>query len=211
MPTTSSSLRSNSRYDIINFASVQINILIPTPSYPHPSICHFGLRFALRSLEALVCLHAQDLPANEDTVYEHTRSVRISCFAVSERKLDKQGPAYYDTFKLVGRDTLEWQGRFALQLPPYEAAALGQTLTIEEMSDEENPKYGPCEVSPSLCLQPNRRTKDGNVEIGTVFTLTDAALSRHTVMSKSNVNHLVYNWRSPLEEVEIGESPHWYR
>ncbi|KAG1879793.1 hypothetical protein F4604DRAFT_1620275 [Suillus subluteus] len=87
----------------------------------------------------------------------------------------------------------------AYQLPPYEAAALGQTLTIEEMSDEENPKYGPCEVSPSLCLQPNRRTKDGNVEIGTVFTLTDAALSRHnTVMSKSNVNHLVYNWRSPL-------------
>lgn len=100
----------------------------------------------------------------------------------------------------------------AYKLPPYEAAALShsiQKLTIEEMSDEEISKFGPCEVSPSLSLQPNRRTKDGDVEMGTVFALTDAALSRHnTVMRKSNVNHLVYNWRSPIE---IGESPFWYQ
>jgi hypothetical protein len=90
----------------------------------------------------------------------------------------------------------------AYKLPPYEAAALShsiQKLTIEEMSDEEISKFGPCEVSPSLSLQPNRRTKDGDVEMGTVFALTDAALSRHnTVRRKSNVNHLVYNWRSPI-------------
>lgn len=98
------------------------------------------------------------------------------------------------------------------KLPPYDAAGLShsiQKLTIEEMSDEEVPKYGPYETSPSLGLQPNRRTKDGNVEMGTVFTLTDASLSRHnTVMRKSNVNHLVYNWRSPIE---IGEPPFWYQ
>lgn len=115
-----------------------------------------------------------------------------------------------------GQDPMNVQRRdqhvSAYQLPPYEAAALShsiQTLTIEEMSDEENLKYAPWEVSPSLSLQPNRRTKDGNVEMGTVSTLTDAALSRHnTIMAKSNVNHLVYNWRSPLE---IGEAPLWYR
>lgn len=118
--------------------------------------------------------------------------------------------------KTFGEDPMNVQHRdqhvSAYQLPPYEAAALGrsiQALTIEEMSDEENSKYGPCEVLPSLSLQPNRRTKDGDVEMGTVFTLTDAALSRHnTVMPKSNVSHLVYNWRSPLE---IGEPPLWYR
>ncbi|KAG2032303.1 hypothetical protein BDR03DRAFT_970418 [Suillus americanus] len=118
--------------------------------------------------------------------------------------------------KTFGEDPMNVQRRdqhvSAYQLPPYEAAALGrsiQALTIEEMSDEENSKYGPCEVLPSLSLQPNRRTKDGDVEMGTVFTLTDAALSRHnTVMPKSNVSHLVYNWRSPLE---IGEPPLWYR
>lgn len=100
----------------------------------------------------------------------------------------------------------------AYKLPPYEAAALShsiQKLTLEEMSDEEAPKYGPCEVLPSLGLQPNRRTKDGDVEMGTVFTLTDATLSRHnTVMRKSNVHHLVHNWRSPIE---IGEPPFWYQ
>lgn len=118
--------------------------------------------------------------------------------------------------KTFGEDPMNVQHRdqhvSAYQLPPYEAADLGrsiQALTIEEMSDEENSKYGPCEVLPSLSLQPNRRTKDGDVEMGTVFTLTDAALSRHnTVMPKSNVSHLVYNWRSPLE---IGEPPLWYR
>lgn len=94
------------------------------------------------------------------------------------------------------------------QLPPYDSHSI-QKLTIEEISDEENPKYGPSETSPSLSLQPNRRTKDGNVEMGSVFALTDAALSRHhTVMPKSNLNHLVYHWRSPLE---IGEPPLWYR
>lgn len=98
------------------------------------------------------------------------------------------------------------------KLPPYEAVALGhsiQKLTIEDMSDEENTKYGPYEMSPSLSLQPNRRTKDGHVKMGAAFTLTDAALSRHnTVMRKSNINHLVYNWRSPLE---VEEPPLWYR
>lgn len=118
----------------------------------------------------------------------------------------------------------------AYKLPPYEAAALSnsiQKLTFDEMSDEEAPKYGPCEVSPSLGLQPNRRTKDGNVEMGTVFPLTDAPLSRHnTAMRRSNVNHLVHNWRSPIgkdfryfcccgwvlmEEVEIADPPFWYQ
>lgn len=100
----------------------------------------------------------------------------------------------------------------AYQLPPYKAADLSrsiQKLEIEEMEDEDIPKYGPCEVSPSLGLQPNRRTKDGDVELGNVFTLTDAALSRHnTTLRKSNVNHIVHNWRSPLE---IAEPPRWYR
>lgn len=118
----------------------------------------------------------------------------------------------------------------AYKLPPYETVALGhsiQKLTIEDMSDEENTKYGQYEMSPSLSLQPNRRTKDGHVKMGAAFTLTDAALSKHnTVMRKSNINHLVYNWRSPLgkdshcfcccgwvlmEEVEVEEPPLWYR
>ncbi|KAG1794128.1 uncharacterized protein HD556DRAFT_440570 [Suillus plorans] len=116
------------------------------------------------------------------------------------------------------------------KLPPYEAVALGhsiQKFSIEDISDEENTKYGPYEMSPSLSLQPNRRTKDGNVQMGTALTLTDTALSKHnTVMRKSNINHLVYNWRSPLgkdsqyfcccgwalmEEAEVEEPPLWYR
>ncbi|KAG2109380.1 uncharacterized protein F5147DRAFT_693087 [Suillus discolor] len=98
------------------------------------------------------------------------------------------------------------------KLPPYETVALGhsiQKFSIEDMSDEECTKYGPYEMSPSLSLQPNRRTKDGNVQMGTAFTLTDATLSKHnTVMRKSNINHLVYSWRSPLE---VEEPPLWYR
>lgn len=101
------------------------------------------------------------------------------------------------------------------ELPRYEAADFNlypsrsvQDMAIEGMEDEENPNLGR-DVSPSLILQPNRRTKDGDIQLGTVFTLTDDALSRHnTALRKSNVHHLVHNWRSPLE---IGEPPHWYR
>ncbi|KAG2142255.1 uncharacterized protein EDB93DRAFT_1252314 [Suillus bovinus] len=88
------------------------------------------------------------------------------------------------------------------KLPPYEVVAPShstQKIPFEEMSDEENQKYWPSEMSPSLCMQPNRRMKDGNVEMGTVFTLTDDNLpKRSKVMRKSDINHLVYNWRSPL-------------
>ncbi|KAG2153375.1 hypothetical protein DEU56DRAFT_482340 [Suillus clintonianus] len=106
----------------------------------------------------------------------------------------------------------EGQHVSAYTLPRYEATDPSrsiQKLVIEEMEDDENPKYGLYEVSPSLSLQPNRRTKDGDVELGTVFPHTDAALSRHnTAIRKSNVNHIVHNWRSPLE---IGEPPRWYQ
>ncbi|KAG1740846.1 uncharacterized protein EDB91DRAFT_341526 [Suillus paluster] len=104
----------------------------------------------------------------------------------------------------------------AYELPRYEAEDLDlytfrptQNIVIDDIEDEENPKYGPRDVSPSLSLQPNRRTKDGDIQLGTVFTLTDDALSRHnTALRKSNVHHLVRNWRSPLE---IGEPPLWHR
>src|SRR6267154_107435 len=85
-------------------------------------------------------------------------------------------------------------------LPGYDAPNLDfypsrsmQKMTIEEVEDEDDAKYGPCDVSPSLSMQPNRRTKDGDTQLGTILTLTDAALSRHnTVLRKSNVNHLVH-------------------
>jgi hypothetical protein len=68
---------------------------------------------------------------------------------------------------------------------------------IEGTDDKTPPHDGQFDMSPSMILQPNRRTKDGDVELGNV--ITDAALSRHnTMLRKSNVNHLVHNWRSPL-------------
>lgn len=135
--------------------------------------------------------------ANREAACELPRLPRSNMFGEDSRKMQRV-----------------YQHASAYKLPPYEAAVVTgsqsiQKLTIEEMSDEENPKCGSYEVSPSLYLQPNRRARDGNVEMGTVLTLSDDVLSRHdTVMRKSNVNHLVHNWRSPLE---IGEPPLWYR
>ncbi|KAJ8591062.1 hypothetical protein M405DRAFT_128792 [Rhizopogon salebrosus TDB-379] len=85
-------------------------------------------------------------------------------------------------------------------------ASAGGLPMIEEMGGETPPHDDQSNRSPSVILQPNRRTKDGDVELGNV--LTDAALTRHNTMLRSNVNHLVHNWRSPLE---IGDPPYWYR
>jgi len=69
-------------------------------------------------------------------------------------------------------------------------------LRVEEIGDE-TPHDGSFDSPPSVILQPNRRTKDGDVELGNV--LRNGALSRHnTILRRSNVNHLVHNWRSPL-------------
>lgn len=68
---------------------------------------------------------------------------------------------------------------------------------IEDIDDKTPPRDEQFDMAPSIILQPNRRTKDGDVELGNI--ITDAALSRHnTMLRKSNVNHVVHNWRSPL-------------
>jgi len=78
---------------------------------------------------------------------------------------------------------------------------------IEDIDNKIAPHDGQYDISPSIILQPNRRTKDGDVELGNV--ITDVALSRHnTMLRKSNVNHLVHSWRSPLE---IADPPYWYQ
>jgi len=80
-------------------------------------------------------------------------------------------------------------------------------IGIKEIDDVTLPPDRLFDISPSLILQPNRRTKDGDVELGSV--LTDVALSRYNaILRKSSVNHVVHNWRSPLE---IGDPPYWYR
>lgn len=136
---------------------------------------------------------------------------------MSNREAARERRQFSNTFHEGPMDAQRGgQHMSAYELPRYEAADPSlhssrsiQKLVSEEMEDEENTKHGPCDVSPSLSLQPNRRMKDGDVELGAVFNLTNAALSGHnTALWKSNVNHIVHNWRSPLE---IGEPPLWYR
>ncbi|KAH7883364.1 hypothetical protein F5I97DRAFT_232388 [Phlebopus sp. FC_14] len=72
-------------------------------------------------------------------------------------------------------------------------------MTIEEM--EHDLEYG----SPAMMLQPNRRGRDGDVELGGVVGLTEGALVRHnTDVGLSSVNYLVHHWRSPIGEFDFG-------
>ncbi|KAL4068741.1 hypothetical protein V8B97DRAFT_803561 [Scleroderma yunnanense] len=50
----------------------------------------------------------------------------------------------------------------------------------------------------AMMLQPNRRTKDGDIEFGGMVSMKRAALARQKSI-RANVNHLVYNWRSPID------------
>ncbi|KAH7908411.1 hypothetical protein BJ138DRAFT_1012871 [Hygrophoropsis aurantiaca] len=53
-------------------------------------------------------------------------------------------------------------------------------------------------VSPTLVMHPNRRTRDGDVELGGVI-LTETNLTRHNANLRSpNVNHLLRNFKSPI-------------
>jgi hypothetical protein len=113
---------------------------------------------------------------------------------------------------IFGEDPMKFSHRgvtaSAGGLPMYDAADLSvypshstHKLRIEEMGGETPPHDDQSNRLPSVILQPNRRTKDGDVELGNV--LTDAALTRHNTMLRSNVNHLVHNWRSPLGKASL--------
>lgn len=91
-------------------------------------------------------------------------------------------------------------------LPIYAAADLSfypsRPSQIEEIDNEAPSHYGSFDTPPSVILQPNRRTKDGDVELGNV--LKDHALSgHHTIPRKSTVNYLVHNWTSPLGKCSL--------
>lgn len=60
---------------------------------------------------------------------------------------------------------------------------------------------------PVMMLQPNRRTNDGDIELGGVVRMSRGVLTRHN-MKGTTVSHLIHNWRSPIGEllftVEVG-------
>ncbi|KIJ66124.1 hypothetical protein HYDPIDRAFT_87610 [Hydnomerulius pinastri MD-312] len=90
--------------------------------------------------------------------------------------------------------------------PSYDVAnggtAFNTPMTMHKMSIDDEPDLK--HASPAMTLQPNRRTRDGDVELGAVINLTEGALARHnTTLRGSNVNRLVHNWRSPIGECRI--------
>ncbi|KAH7929583.1 hypothetical protein BV22DRAFT_1002486 [Leucogyrophana mollusca] len=88
--------------------------------------------------------------------------------------------------------------RGSVALPSYDAFSHGATSPSKFAMDDVDIDIK--HVSPTLLMQPNRRTKDGDVELGGVV-LTEASLTRHnTTLRASSVNHLVHNFRSPIGE-----------
>ncbi|KAF9222399.1 hypothetical protein BS17DRAFT_783656 [Gyrodon lividus] len=95
----------------------------------------------------------------------------------------------------------------AYGLPSYDAANGGgdglhapSRPMNKETTDDFNLEPDLKHVAPTMTLQPNRRMRDGDVELGTVVDLTDVALERHKMNLKgANVNDLVHNWRSPID------------
>lgn len=95
-------------------------------------------------------------------------------------------------------------------LPSYEAAN-GVRAPPRPMSkgtiDESELGHDLKQFSPAMMLQPNRRTNDGDIELGTVVDLTEVALANHnSILRGGSVNRLALNWRSPIE---LGTGPPW--
>lgn len=65
----------------------------------------------------------------------------------------------------------------------------------ETAERERDNKFPSC---PVMMLQPNRRTNDGDVELGGVVRMSRGVLTRHN-MKGTTVSHLIHNWRSPID------------
>ncbi|KAF8845912.1 hypothetical protein BDN67DRAFT_1805 [Paxillus ammoniavirescens] len=73
--------------------------------------------------------------------------------------------------------------------------------------DESDLEHDPNQYPPAMMLHPNRRTNDGDIELGAVVDLTEVALAKHnSILRGGNVNRLALNWRSPIE---LGTGPPW--
>ncbi|KAF9235243.1 hypothetical protein BU15DRAFT_51578 [Melanogaster broomeanus] len=89
-------------------------------------------------------------------------------------------------------------------LPSYEAAnvnldGLKPSMSLNKGGIDQFLEADSKHVLPAMALQPNRRMKDGEVELGTVIELSEGAMARHNLSPRgSNVNHLIHNWRSPI-------------
>ena len=52
-----------------------------------------------------------------------------------------------------------------------------------------------------MVMQPNRRTNDGDVELGGVVPLSRGELARYT--RGAHFNHMMHNWRSPIGKLRF--------
>ena len=55
-----------------------------------------------------------------------------------------------------------------------------------------------------MVMQPNRRTNDGDVELGGVVPLSRGELSRYNGTARgAHFNHMMHNWRSPIGKLRF--------
>lgn len=142
-----------------------------------------------------------DIVLIEPTVPPHASTGRVHVRGygvISHDEGSMYGLPSYDRISSTDVDVVKGGERGDYRDPPHFRHQQRERYREDAGGEGERDRDAKLPSGPVMMLQPNRRTNDGDIELGGVASMSRGTFTRHK-MRGTTVNHFMHHWRSPID------------
>lgn len=142
------------------------------------------------------------VPPHASTGRVHVREYHRGYGVIGHDEGSMYGLPSYDRISSTDVDVVKGGERGDYRDPPHHRHQQRERYREDAGSEGERDRDAKLPSGPVMMLQPNRRTNDGDIELGGVASMSRGTFTRHK-MRGTTVNHFMHHWRSPIGKLLI--------